>query len=127
MTLHPHRRRRRSPSALSTDPAAGWTKEQQRAALRAAALELPMAETSAPVRVVNALETVGVFSVRDVLRYEASQLLGLSNFGAKTLSVVRDAIVALGLEAPASWAEALGPPPPKPKKRVRRHGKKPSR
>jgi DNA-directed RNA polymerase alpha subunit len=111
---------------VPADPAVGWTQKQHRDAVRAAALELPMAETSAPVRVVNALETVGVFSVKDVLRYEAAQLLGLSNFGAKTLSVVRDAIVALGLEVPASWVEALGPPPSKPKKRAR-HDKKSSR
>lgn len=59
-------------------------------------LELSTAEIGLTVRTTNCLEERGIFTVRDLLGCTREQLLGISNFGEKTLDEVYRALEAIG-------------------------------
>lgn len=64
--------------------------------LRNQRLEMPIAEVGLSVRTTNCLEETGIFTVRDLLNSTPKRLLGISNFGEKTLEEVYQALEALG-------------------------------
>lgn len=59
-------------------------------------LDLSTAEIGLSVRTTNCLEERGIFTVRDLLKCRPEDLLGISNFGEKTLEEVYDALAAVG-------------------------------
>ena len=54
----------------------------------AAKLDMSTAEIGLSVRTTNCLEERGIFTVRDLLNCSRDDLLGISNFGEKTLEEV---------------------------------------
>ncbi len=87
-----------------------WTPEQKAAHKQAELLKTPVAEMKLPVRVINTLEDHDVILVSELMVQTHESLMGMKNFGDKTLREVRAAITSLGLTAP-EWKK-----PPKPKK-----------
>lgn len=75
-----------------------------------------VAEMRLSVRVINTLEEHGVILASQLVAQTYESLMGMKNFGEKTLREVRDALAALGLAAP-EWKK-----PPRPKKPPRRRG-----
>ena len=63
-------------------------------------LELSTAEIGLSVRTVNCLEERGVFTVRDLLHCTKDDLLGIANFGEKTLEEVFKALEEIGFCRP---------------------------
>lgn len=63
-------------------------------------LSLGIAELGLSVRTVNCLEQRGIFTVNDLLRRRREQLLGIKNFGEKTLREVYQALSRLGFPVP---------------------------
>ena len=63
-------------------------------------LELSTAEIGLSVRTTNCLEERGIFSVRDLLNSTREDLLGISNFGEKTLEEVFSALESVGFYRP---------------------------
>ncbi|MCD4728353.1 MAG: DNA-directed RNA polymerase subunit alpha [Pirellulales bacterium] len=59
-------------------------------------LEMSTAEIGLSVRTTNCLEERGVFTVNDLLHCTRDDLLGISNFGEKTLEEVYLALDAIG-------------------------------
>ncbi len=59
-------------------------------------LEMSTAEIGLTVRTTNCLEERGIFTVRDLLNCSREDLLGISNFGEKTLEEVYKALAAIG-------------------------------
>ena len=59
-------------------------------------LELSTAEIGLTVRTTNCLEEKGIFTVRDLLHTTREELLGISNFGEKTLEEVYLALEGIG-------------------------------
>jgi DNA-directed RNA polymerase subunit alpha len=59
-------------------------------------LEMSTAEIGLSVRTTNCLEDRGIFTVRDLLNCTREDLLGISNFGEKTLEEVYLALEAIG-------------------------------
>lgn len=59
-------------------------------------LEMSTAEIGLTVRTTNCLEERGIFTVRDLLACTREDLLGISNFGEKTLEEVYQALGAIG-------------------------------
>jgi DNA-directed RNA polymerase subunit alpha len=59
-------------------------------------LEMSTAEIGLTVRTTNCLEDRGIFSVRDLLNCTPNDLLGISNFGEKTLDEVYRALEKCG-------------------------------
>ena len=55
---------------------------------RQAKLDMSTAEIGLTVRTTNCLEEKGIFTVRDLLNCTREDLLGISNFGEKTLEEV---------------------------------------
>lgn len=68
--------------------------------LRNERLELSIAEIELSVRTTNCLEETGIFTVRDLLQATPKRLLGITNFGEKTLDEVYDALAKLGFYRP---------------------------
>ncbi len=68
--------------------------------LRRERLELSIAEIELSVRTTNCLEETGIFTVRDLLQATPKRLLGITNFGEKTLEEVYDALANLGFYRP---------------------------
>jgi DNA-directed RNA polymerase subunit alpha len=64
-------------------------------------LELSTAEIGLTVRTTNCLEERGIFTVRDLLNCTREDLLGISNFGEKTLEEVYVALEGIGFYRPA--------------------------
>ena len=62
----------------------------------AAKLEMSTAEIGLTVRTTNCLEEKGIFTVKDLLHCTRDYLLGISNFGEKTLEEVYLALEAIG-------------------------------
>lgn len=87
-----------------------WDEPQKEAYRKQQALDTPVAEMALSVRVINTLEENGVIMACDVVKQTYDSLMGMKNFGDKTLTEVRDALRALGLEPPA-WEK---PPKLKP-------------
>ncbi len=59
-------------------------------------LEMSTAEIGLAVRTTNCLEERGIFTVRDLLNASRDDLLGISNFGEKTLEEVYIALEKCG-------------------------------
>ena len=59
-------------------------------------LEMSTAEIGLTVRTTNCLEERGIFTVNDLLHCTRSDLLGISNFGEKTLEEVYAALEDIG-------------------------------
>ncbi len=59
-------------------------------------LEMSTAEIGLTVRTTNCLEERGIFTVNDLLHCTREDLLGISNFGEKTLEEVYKALEAIG-------------------------------
>lgn len=59
-------------------------------------LEMSTAEIGLTVRTTNCLEERGIFTVRDLLHTTREELLGISNFGEKTLEEVYKALEGIG-------------------------------
>ena len=59
-------------------------------------LEMSTAEIGLTVRTTNCLEEKGIFTVRDLLHTTREELLGISNFGEKTLEEVYLALEGIG-------------------------------
>jgi DNA-directed RNA polymerase subunit alpha len=65
---------------------------------RAEKLEMSTAEIGLTVRTTNCLEERGIFTVQDLLNCTPADLLGISNFGEKTLEEVYKALASIGFE-----------------------------
>ncbi|HUS39506.1 MAG TPA: DNA-directed RNA polymerase subunit alpha C-terminal domain-containing protein [Pirellulales bacterium] len=63
-------------------------------------LEMSTAEIGLSVRTTNCLEDRGIFTVNDLLNCTPKDLLGISNFGEKTLDEVYTALASIGFERP---------------------------
>ncbi|HEX5444229.1 MAG TPA: DNA-directed RNA polymerase subunit alpha C-terminal domain-containing protein [Pirellulales bacterium] len=61
-----------------------------------ARLEMSTAEIGLSVRTTNCLEERGIFTVNDLLHCTREDLLGISNFGEKTLEEVYKALEGVG-------------------------------
>lgn len=59
-------------------------------------LEMSTAEIGLSVRTTNCLEERGIFTVRDLLNSTPAQLLGIANFGEKTLDEVYKSLEKFG-------------------------------
>ncbi len=59
-------------------------------------LEMSAAEIGLTVRTTNCLEDRGIFTVNDLLHCTREDLLGISNFGEKTLEEVYKALEGIG-------------------------------
>ena len=59
-------------------------------------LEMSTAEIGLSVRTTNCLEERGIFTVQDLLKCTPDRLLGISNFGEKTLEEVYKALESIG-------------------------------
>jgi DNA-directed RNA polymerase subunit alpha len=59
-------------------------------------LELSTAQIGLTVRTTNCLEERGIFTVGDLLRTSPEDLLGITNFGEKTLEEVYTALSKIG-------------------------------
>jgi DNA-directed RNA polymerase subunit alpha len=59
-------------------------------------LEMSTAEIGLSVRTTNCLEETGIFTVEDLLNSTPDQLLGISNFGEKTLEEVYKSLEGIG-------------------------------
>ena len=63
----------------------------------AAKLGMSTAEIGLTVRTTNCLEERGIFTVKDLVHCTREDLLGISNFGEKTLDEVYIALESIGL------------------------------
>lgn len=61
-------------------------------------LELSTAQIGLSVRTTNCLEEKGIFTVRHLLHTPPNELLGITNFGEKTLDEVYVALQKIGFE-----------------------------
>lgn len=59
-------------------------------------LELSTAQIGLTVRTTNCLEEKGIFTVRDLLKTTPNDLLGITNFGEKTLEEVYQSLSEIG-------------------------------
>lgn len=73
---------------------------EEQSRLRNERLDLSIAEIDLSVRTTNCLEETGIFTVRDLLNSTPKRLLGITNFGEKTLEEVYDALAKLGFYRP---------------------------
>lgn len=105
--MPPQNRRRRR----KADPASHLSGRQLEEYLYRKKLETPLAE-ALPLRVVNVLETEGVFLVGELLARKREYLMTVRNFGEKTIKEVIAALKKMGVEPPADWLAA--PPKPSP-------------
>ncbi|TWT91316.1 DNA-directed RNA polymerase subunit alpha C-terminal domain-containing protein [Stieleria varia] len=74
---------------------------EEDARLRNERLDLSIAEMGLSVRTTNCLEETGILTVRDLLHATPKRLLGISNFGEKTLGEVYGALEELGFYRPS--------------------------
>jgi len=104
-----------------TDPQ--WSKffsdEEKAEARQQEILLTSLADTELTVRTVNNLETCGIALVQDLARKEREDLLGIENFGEKTIAECAQVLDALGVTHP-NWK----PPRKEAPKRKKRKGKK---
>ena len=61
-------------------------------------LEMSTAEIGLTVRTTNCLEERGIFTVKDLLNCTRDDLLGISNFGEKTLEEVYKSLEGIGFQ-----------------------------
>ncbi len=72
-------------------------------------LEMSTAEIGLSVRTTNCLEERGIFTVQDLLNCTRDDLLGISNFGEKTLEEVYKALEGIGLYRRSRMARPMEP------------------
>jgi len=72
------------------------SKSEETARILRERLEMSTAEIGLTVRTTNCLEERGIFTVRDLLNCTPEDLLGISNFGEKTLEEVYQALADFG-------------------------------
>ena len=65
-------------------------------------LEMSTAEIGLTVRTTNCLEERGIFTVQDLLNCTRDDLLGISNFGEKTLEEVYHSLESVGFYRPGA-------------------------
>lgn len=92
-----------------------WSAADREAHETKTKLETPIAEMRLTVRVINTLEENDVIIAQNLMSQTYETLMGMKNFGDKTLTEVRAALVALGLDPPA-WKKPPKPKPVRPKK-----------
>jgi DNA-directed RNA polymerase subunit alpha len=73
-----------------------YDREDSNAKGMADKLEMSTAEIGLSVRTTNCLEERGIFTVSDLLNCTREDLLGISNFGEKTLEEVYKALEGIG-------------------------------
>lgn len=118
--LPTNRRRRRRTTGVDPSVRATWSeKDRQREAMHEA-LEMPLAETKLPVRVINTMEQNGVFLIKDLLEEDGDDLVNMRNLGEKTVREITQYVRSLGLEPPESWTKALKKKPPAAKNSTRK-------
>ncbi len=76
------------------------SRAEEQARLRRERLSLSIAEMGLSVRTTNCLEETGILTVRDLLNATPRRLLGISNFGEKTLDEVYQALEVMGFYRP---------------------------
>jgi DNA-directed RNA polymerase subunit alpha len=74
-------------------------------------LEMSTAEIGLTVRTTNCLEDRGIFTVGDLLNCTREDLLGITNFGEKTLEEVYKALEGVGFYRTSQQAAAVKKPP----------------
>ena len=72
------------------------SRQDEQARLMQERLEMCTAEIGLTVRTTNCLEDRGIFTVRDLLNSTPDDLLGIANFGEKTLEEVYKALEKFG-------------------------------
>jgi DNA-directed RNA polymerase subunit alpha len=72
------------------------SREEERLRLMSERLEMSTAEIGLTVRTTNCLEEKGIFTVRDLLNNAPEELLGIANFGEKTLEEVYKSLEKFG-------------------------------
>jgi DNA-directed RNA polymerase alpha subunit len=102
--MRPPHRKYRKPVKTGLDTST-WTPAEREAQLKKQRLETPVAEMQLPVRVINTLEENGVILACDLIKETYESMMKMKNFGDKTMSEVKAALAALGLEAPATWTK----------------------
>ncbi len=80
---------------------------EEQARLLREQLDLSTAEIGLTVRTTNCLEEKGIFTVRDLLRSTPKDLLGISNFGEKTLEEVYSSLEKIGYYRPHRQPQAM--------------------
>ncbi|GAA5509905.1 MULTISPECIES: DNA-directed RNA polymerase subunit alpha C-terminal domain-containing protein [Novipirellula] len=83
------------------------SRAEEEARLRRERLDLSIAEMGLSVRTTNCLEETGILTVRDLLNATPRRLLGISNFGEKTLEEVYAALEELGFYRPGREVTAV--------------------
>jgi DNA-directed RNA polymerase subunit alpha len=73
-------------------------------------LEMSTAEIGLTVRTTNCLEERGIFTVSDLLHCTRDDLLGISNFGEKTLEEVYKALEGIGFCRNGQEMPGVNPP-----------------
>ena len=73
-------------------------------------LEMSTAEIGLTVRTTNCLEERGIFTVNDLLHCSREDLLGISNFGEKTLEEVYKALESIGFYRKGQEESGVNPP-----------------
>ncbi len=109
----PPNRRRRTPKrekGPSAEVMAGWTPQQREVYRVNQLLRTPIAELKLSVRIVNTLENHGIILVGNLVEQSVDTLMGMTNFGEKTMVEIEAALKELGLSPPVEWI-------PEPKKR----------
>ncbi len=72
-------------------------------------LQMSTAEIGLSVRTTNCLEERGIFTVQDLLNCKREYLLGIANFGEKTLDEVFRALESHGFHRPGHEPEQIMP------------------
>jgi len=72
------------------------SRQDEQARLMQERLEMSTAEIGLSVRTTNCLEDRGIFTVRDLLNSTPDDLLGIANFGEKTLEEVYKSLEKFG-------------------------------
>jgi len=80
-------------------------------------LEMSTAEIGLSVRTTNCLEERGIFTVNDLLHCTRDDLLGISNFGEKTLEEVYKALEGIGFYRSSKRESMIDEQPPAPQPR----------
>lgn len=112
----PPRHRRYKQTGRNRGPdTSTWTEEQKLAHAEKQRLETPIAELTLSVRIINTLEDHDVILVEHLLSQTYDSLMGMKNFGEKTLTEVRAALRKLGL-TPPEWKKPPKVKTPKPRR-----------
>lgn len=94
--MMPHRRRRRYDR--NEPDMTHWTEGQKQEFHYQRLLDNALTEVGLPVRVVNALENHGVFTVRDLTQRTVDDLLEIANLGLKTIKQVYTTLKQTGVK-----------------------------